>query len=71
MTLGHQLVAGTTSLLLRAFRAKQMSKARRAPHELSLGGEFEPLGNGLLSLLHGERSKTEIRATLGKAFVGR
>ena len=69
MALCHQLVAGGTTLLLRALRAKQMTEARRAAHELALGGQLEPLGNGLLGLLHGERSKTEKRPTLGKAFV--
>jgi hypothetical protein len=46
-----------------------VTKARRAAHELASGGEFEPLGNGLLSLLHGERSKTETHPIVGKAFV--
>jgi hypothetical protein len=46
-----------------------VTEARRAAHELALSGEFEPLGNGLLGLLHGERSKTEIPPSLGKAFV--
>jgi hypothetical protein len=64
-----ELVTRGTTLLLRAFRAKQVTEARRAAHELALGGEFEPLGNGLLGLLHGERSKTETHPYLGKAFV--
>ena len=70
MTFGHQLVTTGTTLLLRALRAKQVTEAWRAAHELAPGGEFEPLGNGLLCLLHGERSKTETEAPLGKAFVG-
>ena len=69
MTFRDQLVTRGTTLLLRAFRAKQVTEARRAAHELALGGEFEPLGNGLLGLLHGERSKTETHPPLGKAFV--
>src|SRR5215208_1224705 len=71
MALGDELVTRGTTLLLRAFRAKQVTKARRAAHELALGGEFEPLGNGLLGLLHGERSKTETPPAIGKAFVRR
>src|SRR5688572_11519429 len=63
---GHQLVTRRTTLLLRGFRTEQVTEARRAPHELALGGEFEPLGNGLLGLLHGERSKTETPRPLGK-----
>lgn len=59
MALGHELVTAGTTLLLRALRAKQVTEARRAAHELALSGEFEPLGNGLLGLLHEERSKTE------------
>lgn len=69
MAFCHELVTGGTTLLLRAFRAEQVTEARRAAHELASGGEFEPLGNGLLGLLHGERSKTETLPTLGKAFV--
>src|SRR5687767_1184923 len=69
MALSHQFVTGGTTLLLRALRAQQVTKARRATHELASGGEFEPLGNGLLGLLHGERSKTETDLPLGKAFV--
>ncbi len=69
MTFRDQLVTRGTTLLLRALRAKQVTEARRAAHELALGGEFEPLGNGLLGLLHGERSKTESPPPLGKAFV--
>jgi len=66
MTFRNQLVTGGTTLLLRALRAKQVTEARRAAHELALGGEFEPLGNGLLGLLHEERSKTESRLPHGK-----
>jgi len=69
MALSHQFVTGGTTLLLRALRAQQVTEARRAAHELASGGEFEPLGNGLLGLLHGERSKTETDLPLGKAFV--
>jgi hypothetical protein len=69
LAIRDQLVTRRTTLLLRAFRAKQVTEARRAAHELALGGEFEPLGNGLLGLLHGERSKTENHPPLGKAFV--
>ena len=69
MAFSHQLVTTGTTLLLRALRAKQVTEAWRAAHELALGGEFEPLGDGLLCLLHGERSKTEMPSTLGKAFV--
>src|SRR5688572_12398395 len=69
MAFGHELVTGGTTLLLRAFRAKQVTEARGAPQELARGGEFEPLGNGLLCLLHGERTKTETAPPLGKAFV--
>src|SRR5947209_4412029 len=54
MALSHQFVAGGTALLLRALRAKQVTEARRASHELAPGGQFEPLGNGLLGLLHGK-----------------
>ena len=71
MAFSHELVTGGTTLLLRALRAKQVTETRRAAHELALGGEFEPLGNGLLGLLHGERSKTETEPLLGKAFVRR
>src|SRR5690606_25622239 len=69
MAFSHELVTGRTTLLLRGLRAKQVTEARRAAHELALGGEFEPLGNGLLCLLHGERSKTESLPSHGKAFV--
>jgi len=69
MAFSHQLVTTGTTLLLRALRAKQVTKAWRAANELALGGEFEPLGHGLLCLLHGERSKTEMPSALGKAFV--
>ena len=71
MALRHELVTGGTTLLLRTLRAEQVTEAGRAPHELALSGEFEPLGNGLLGLLHGERSKTETGFRLGKAFVRR
>lgn len=66
-----ELVTGGTTLLLRALRAKQVTETRRTAHELAPGGEFEPLGNGLLCLLHGERSKTETHPAHGKAFVTR
>lgn len=69
MTFRDELVTSGTTLLLRALRAKQVTEARRAAHEFALGGEFEPLGNGLLCLLHEERSKTESAPLLGKAFV--
>src|SRR3954468_5644905 len=54
MAFGHQLVTRRTTLLLRGFRAEQVTKARRAAYELTGGGELEPLGNGLLGLLHGK-----------------
>ena len=69
MTFGHELVPGRTTLLLRGLRTQQVTEARRAAHELALGGEFEPLGNGLLGLLREERKKTEARPLLGKVFV--
>ena len=69
MAFSHELVAGSTALLLRGLRAQQVTETRRAAHELAPGGEFEPLGHGLFGLLHGERSKTENHPPLGKAFV--
>lgn len=70
MAISHQLVSGRTTLLLRALRAKQVTEARRAAHELALRGYLEPLGNGLLGLLHGERSKTEAAPPHGKGNLG-
>src|ERR1043165_2788891 len=70
MTFRDELVPGRTTLLLRGLRAKQVTEARRAAHELATGGQLEPLGNGLLGLLHEERSKTENRSTLGKGLFG-
>ena len=32
---------------------------RRRTHELAPGGEFEPLGNGLLGLLHGKSGRKQ------------
>ena len=59
---GARLVAGGTALLLCALRAQQVTEARRATHELAAGREFEPLGDGLLGLLHGMKGQKQRRA---------
>src|SRR5205823_8838133 len=59
MALGHQLVTGGTTFLLRALRAEEVTEARRPTDELAPSGEFEPLGNGLLGLLHGKSGRKQ------------
>ena len=53
MAFGHELVAGSTALGLRALRGQQVTEAGRAPDQLARGGQLEALGNGLFGLLHG------------------
>ena len=54
MAFGNELVPGGTTLLLRALRGQQVTKAGRAANQLTRGGELEALGDGLFGLLHGE-----------------
>src|SRR3569833_3817789 len=67
MAIGHELVPTSTTFGFRAFRAEQVTEARRAAHELALGGHLEPLGNGLLGLLHGK----SVRKQTSTALVAR
>ena len=53
MTGSHELVAGGTSLGLRALRGQQVTKTGRAADQLTRTGYLEALGNGLFGLLHG------------------
>ena len=69
MAFGDELVLGSTTLLLRALRTKQVTEAGRAADELALGGQLEALSNGLFGLLHGEREKAEIGASVGKGKI--
>ena len=71
MAVRHELVPGRTTLLLRGLGTEQVTEAGRAAHEFAPGGEFEPLGNGLLGLLHEERAKTETALRQGKGIFGR
>ena len=56
---GDELVLGSTTLLLRALRTKQVTEAGRAANELALGGQLEALSNGLFGLLHEESGGTQ------------
>ena len=53
MTGSHELVAGGTSLGLRALRGQQVTETGRAADQLTRTGYLEALGNGLFGLLHG------------------
>ena len=68
MALGHKLVPGGTTLLLRALRGQQVPEAGRAANKLSGTGNLEPLGDGLFGLLHGESGRKQ-RAAGGLARV--
>ena len=59
MAFGDELVLGSTTLLLRALRTKQVTEAGRAADELALGGQLEALSNGLFGLLHEESGGTQ------------
>ena len=52
MALCHELVLGSTAFLLGALGGQQVTEARRAAHQLALGGQFEALGDRLFGLLH-------------------
>ena len=54
-----ELVTGGTTLGLRALRRQQVTEAGRAANQLSAGGKFEALGDGLFGLLHGESGRKQ------------
>src|SRR5438046_186371 len=67
----HQLVAGGTSLLLRAFGAEEVAETRRPTYKFAPSGEFEPLGDGLLGLLHrksGRKQRSGARLARGNSL---
>ena len=53
MAWGDQLVTRSTTFRLRALRGQQVPEAGCAANQLSAGGKFEALGDGLFGLLHG------------------
>ena len=69
----HELVAGGTSLGLRALRGQQVTETGRAADQLTRTGYLEALGNGLFGLLHGwsgPKQRAQRRMARGK-FVDR
>ena len=64
-----QLVTRSTTFGLRALRGQQVTEAGRAANQLSAGGKFEALGDGLFGLLHGESGrKQRVKGGLARGF---